>query len=92
MCIDLPQRLSHRERDSELRNQGGTALAPRPAEGMVAEARVHRPACVTATPVPDFLSHPAIPIRAAEKALLPLITSLFVRKLISKELKALVVY
>lgn len=60
---------------------------------MAAEASVHRPASVTPTPIPDILTHSArIHISATEKALLPLITSLFVKKLISKELKALVVY
>lgn len=66
-------------------------MAPRPAGGVAAEASVHRPASVT--PIPDTLTHSAkIPISAAENVLLPLISSLFVRKLISKELKALVVH
>lgn len=66
-------------------------MAPRPAGGMAAEASVPRPA--SATPIPDTLTHSAeIPISATEKVLLPLISSLFVRKLISKELKALVVH
>ena len=74
---------------SESRETQG--MAPRPAGGVAAEASVHRPMSVT--PIPDTLTHSTkIPISAAEKVLLPLISSLFVRKLISKELKALVVH
>lgn len=54
-------------------------MAPRPG-GMAAEASVPRPA--SATPIPHTLTHSAeIPISATEKVLLPLISSLFVRKL-----------
>lgn len=74
---------------SETRETQDTA--PRPAGGTAAEAGVHRPASVT--PIPDTLTQSAeIPISATEKVLLPLISSLFVRKLISKALKALVVH